>query len=195
MPRKYKHSGITPLVQVDRQELGDCRLSPEEAVIKERESLLTLESKKKIVGQEELEHQERSAGARLSWTEFLRRLLRCNSELQVRDGSKDAIALYARKKAYEYTEADYGAAPPNGEFYRDHKYVSGFEKQDLPEYSHVILDSSMLPVREYRGWRSVLLTLMEHKALDYRKVIKEFHDPSSDSRSGRWMQQTQQYRT
>jgi hypothetical protein len=192
MKKPKKKPVNAPMVETDRYELGDLRLNPEEACARERESLLKLESKKKIQGQDELEDTERSSGHRMAWTEFIHRLQRCNPDLKPRDGSVNSIALYIKKMRHEYLESD--AVPPNGVFFYDHRYVGGFPKEPIPEYSHVTLDTSNLPVREIRGWRSVLLNLMDNRALDYRKAVREFGDPSGDARSGRWMQQTQQYR-
>jgi hypothetical protein len=184
-----------PMVETDIRELGDQRLNPEEACAREREDLLRIEAKKKIWGQAELEDHERSAGPRMPWTELIRKLQRCNHGLQVRDGSANAVALYVRKKPHEFTDADrLGEVPPNGEFYMDHRYVSGFEKHEMPEYSHISLDTSMLPTREYRGWRTVLLALIQAEAITYPSAIREFGDPSGDKRSTRWLEQTRQFR-
>src|ERR1700730_12694506 len=89
------------LVQVDPLELTDKRLSPEEAVIREREALLKQAGKAKIDGQEELEDAERSAGPRMPYQEVLRRLLKCNPNIQIKDGSPGSVALYILKHPSE----------------------------------------------------------------------------------------------
>lgn len=173
------------LIQPDIHELGDKRLNPEEAVIKERNELLGIAAKKKIHGQAELENPERSGGPKMPWQEVLRRIRKCNPEIRAKDGSPGSIALYRPKRPWEYELSDFVEIPPNGLFFRDHKYVGGFEKQPMPEYAHVTLDSSHLPLREVRGWRSVLMALIKAKAVTYEKVCRQFGEPTG-SRSGRW---------
>jgi hypothetical protein len=190
-----------PLVEVDRLELTDKRLNPEEAVIREREELLKMAAKKKIAGQEELENPERSAGPRMSWQEVLRRILICNPQIKVKDGSLGSLALYIRKKPDEIEESDYegylddaGNLRRKSEFFIDHKYVGGFEKEPLPQWSHVLLDSSHLATREIRGWRSVLMRLIKARVISYESAIEQFGNPELDQRSGRWFEQLAKFR-
>ena len=193
--RKFKKSGIAPLVEVDPLELTDKRLNPEEAVIRERQELLKMASKSKISGQEELEDAERACGPRLNWTEVLRRLQKCNPQIQVKDGMPGSVALYLRKKSWEFTESDQlGDQRPKDPFFIDHKYVGGFPKHEMPEYSFVDIDTSHLPTREHRGWRSVLIALIKTGAITYESAIKEFGDPTGDSRSGRWFDQVGKFK-
>lgn len=186
------------LVQTDSAELGDRRLNPEEVVIREREALLREASRSKIHGQEELEDAERSAGPRLYYTEIIRRLRNINSDLQVLEGSPGNVALYKRKHRGEYdgSEVDDKRPAPSGfhaDFFKDHTYVGGMVKDWLPEFSHVILDTSNLPVREYRGWRSVIIGLIKQGVLTYAAAVREFGEPTGP-RAGRWSEQLQPYR-
>lgn len=180
------------LIQIDRNELGDKRLNPEEAVAREREELLKQAAVKKIWRQEELEQAERSCGPRLHWTEILRRLLRINPQLAPRDGLKGHVAIYRRKRQDEYDIAEFDPMQKDS-FFWDHVYVTGMPMGELPEYSHVILDSSNLPVREIRGWRTVLIALIKSGAISYAAAIREFGDPIHDQRSGLWFDQLQKF--
>jgi hypothetical protein len=180
------------LIETDRNQLGDKHLSPEEAVIREREQLLAMEAKKKIWGQAELEDSNRSAGPRLYYTEIIQRLLKLNPSLIIRDGSDNRVAIYRPKwhDEYDWEQFDWHA-PTSWRW--DFEYVTGMEKGYLPQYSHVELDTSNLVKREIRGWRSVLIALIKAKAISYRGAIKEFGDPAEDQRSGRWFEQLIQY--
>jgi hypothetical protein len=180
------------LVQTDKNELGDVRLSPEEAVYREREELLKLASTRKIGGQAELEDAERSAGPRISWQEVIRRLRLCNPKLHFADSQGGAhIAVYRLKNRAEAADHEYD--PEKFDWWNDHIYVTGFPKQDMAEYSHVVLDSSNLPVREIRGWRSVLIALIKASAISHESTLKHFGE-AIGARSGRWHEQLQHFR-
>lgn len=205
MPRKYGSKalkvGKAPLVQTDINELGDKRLNETEVVAREREELLKIESKKKCWRQEELEDIERSGGTRIQPGDFLFRLKKCNPAIQVRDGVKgtpgtaDSVALYVCKKSSEYTEADFrhDEYRPKDEFFVHHKYVGGFPFRPLQEWASVSVDTSHVAVREYRGWRSVLISLIKAGAITYEAAVKEFGDPRFDQRNGLWMEQVYRY--
>lgn len=183
-----------PLVEVDPLELTDKRLNPEESVAKEREELLAIEAKKKIVGQKELEDVERASGPRIQWADLIARLQKLNPNIRVKDGVEGSVALYLKKRPEEYTPADLSRfeVPPNGQFFIDHKYVTGFPKQPLAEWSTVTVDTSHVAHREQRSWRSVLLSFIKQRAFSYRAAIEEFGDPTGDVRAyraGGWFDQ------
>ncbi len=186
-----------PLVVTDNRELGDKHkiLSPQEAVYAKREALLKEASKFKIGGQAELEDPDRSSGPRIPWQQLLMRLQKICPALRAKDGhvdGKDTIALY-----YPKTDAEKindgtmweVATTEKQRFHRDHKYVGGFDKDYLPWYSHVKLDSSHLATREVRGVMTVLLMLVRAKVITPEQVVKEFGDPAADQRSGRYLEQ------
>lgn len=192
----WKKSGA-PLVETDIKNLGDKHkiLSPQEAVAAEREELLKLASVKKIWRQDELENPERSSGPRIHWREFLRRLQKINPKIKAKDShvyDKDTIALYYPKtdaeKINDGTMFEV-AITPTQKFHRDHKYVGGFNKEYLPFYSHVTLDTSHLPVREIRGVMTVLIMLIRAKVCTFEQVKAEFGDPAEDQRSDRFFEQ------
>lgn len=175
------------LIESDRSQLGDTHLSPEEANLRERELLLKMASKKKIQGQAELEDPNRSAGPRMYYTEIIRRLLKLNPELRIEDGKAGSVAIYRPKRHDEYDYEQFDPKAPT-QWRWDFEYVTGFEKDWIPEYPHVLLDSSKLATREVHGWRSTLIALIKARAISYGGAIKEFGDPSGDSRSGRWFE-------
>lgn len=187
------------LWQTDKNELGDKRLSPEETVIREREELLTMASTRKIGGQAELEDPMRAYGPRLQFTEIVSRLRRLNPALKFLEGTAGNLALYLPKKRNEYDEAEHvaydGAGMPKilDPFFWHHKYVGGIPKTELPEYGYVTLDSSNLPVREIRSWRSVLIALIKSGAITYKQAVTEFGE-AVGPRSNRWHEQLRNYR-
>ena len=195
-PRKQKTNWQkigAPYVEVDRLELTDKRLSPEEVVIKTREDILKQESAKRIHGQDDLEKVERSLGPRLNYTEILRKLWEINPDIRVKEGQEGSLALYVEKRRDEYHPSDFDEIPPNGAFHIHHKYVMGLRKEELPEWGHVTIDTSMVAHHEVRGWRSVLIGLIKARVISYRAAIKEFGDPYFDQRSQYWYEQLQKF--
>ena len=207
------------------RQLGDKHLAGDELRAYEEERALNMASKSKIYGQDDLEDEDRSAGPRLYYTEIIRRIRKINSEIKVVGGKQGSVALYRPKNRWEYDESE--RDPERQAWAWDYVYVCGLEIDWLPEYSHVLLDSSHLPTREIHGWRSAIIALVKSGAicvreerivnapiqrngmeweesvkktggivgvirpgaLPYSKAIKEFGDPSSDQRSGRWLEQ------
>lgn len=182
-----------PMVETDIHELGDKRLNPEEGVIKEREALLTKASKYRIYGQDELEDPDRALGPKLSYTEVISRIRRAQPQLKAIDGSPGNIALYFPRNPKDYAatcqEWDWEHDSLKDPFFRYNRYVGGFPKHELPEYSTVDIDTSLLPTREKRGWRSVLITLVKQGVMSYGEAIAEFGDVGTDRRGWRWNEQ------
>jgi hypothetical protein len=167
------------LWQTDINELGDKRLNEKESVIRLREECLAEASVCKIDGQDELEKAERSAGPRMYYTEIISRIRKENPQFYVKDGIPGNVALYATVM--------------NEEGIPEERYVGGIPKEWLPEYSHVILDSSHLPIREIRGWRSVIIALVKSGVLTYKQAVNQFGE-ATGSRSTRWHQQLHKYK-
>jgi hypothetical protein len=167
-------------------------LDPEESLAKLKEENEAIYDKRKIAGQKELEDQERSAGPRISFSEFLSRLKKLNSQLIVRDGLPGHVALYAPRshKELETTERDV----ERDIFFYHHKYVSGFPIEAMPEYAHIIVDEKGLPKREYRGWRSVLMSLIKQDVIRYEAAVDEFGE-ATGQRSHRWHEELRNYRS
>ena len=148
--------------------------------------------KHRIWGQDELEDSGRTGGARLYYTEVIRRIWNINLSIMIRDGSDGQVAIYRPKRRDEYDWEQFD--PKVGRDWRwDHEYVTGMPKAWLPEYSGITLDSSNLPTREFRGWRSVLIALINARAISYRGAIEEFGDPSGDRRSSLWFKQLKRF--
>jgi hypothetical protein len=123
------------------------------------------------------------------------RLWQCNPKIRVKEGSAGSVALYILKHPSEVETAEQiGEQRPKDDFFIFHKYVGGFEKKPMPEWSHVTLDTSGLPVREVRGWRSVLMRLIKSRVIAYRSAVEQFGNPETDQRSGRWFEQLAKFK-
>jgi hypothetical protein len=182
------------LIQPDRHELGDKRLDPAENVAKQREELLAMAAKHKLGKQDELEDPERAKGPRLHCNDIIRRLLKVIPTLRVKDGSPGNVALYIHRNPAEVEDAINSWEFGKNTFFLYHKYVGGLPNAQIPEFSTIDIDSSHLPTREHRGWRSVLITLLKQGIVSYNALIKEFGDVGTDRRGWRWNEQTQKWR-
>jgi hypothetical protein len=172
-------------------QLGDQALDPEEALIRLKEENDAMLSNRRLHRQGELSDPSRSAGPRLSWNELIYRLSKCNPALLFKDGSSGNIAVYAPRSRRERDEHEYDPSKPD--WYNDHKYVGGFAKDWLPEYSHIITNERKLPTREYRGWRSILLTLLKAKAITLESADHYFGH-ATGQRAWSWNQQLKEIR-
>ena len=182
-----------PYVETDKRMLGDSHLDPAENVIKQREELLTKAGKFRIYGQDELEDPERAFGPHLQYTELISKLRKVAPKLKAIDGSPGNIALYFPRSAKDYADTlrewDWEHDNKRDPFFRRMRYVGGFPKHSLPEYSTVDIDTSMLPTREKRGWRSVLITLIKQGVLSFNEAVSQFGDVGMDRRGWRWNEQ------
>ena len=173
--------------------LGDAHLDPKEGVIREREKCLKDASKFRLFGQDELENPERALGPRLQYTQLISRLKLIAPELRALDGSEGNIALYFPRTARDYADTlrewDYTQIGKDDKFFQAYRYVGGFPKQEIPEYSTVDIDTSLLPTRERRGWRSVLITLVKQGVITYSDAVAQFGDVGTDKRGWRWSEQ------
>ena len=184
------------LIQPDRNELGDRRLDPKEGVAKQREKCIAQAGLKRLEGQDDLEDPSRTLGPRIQFSDFVTRLKRIIPSLTVRDGSPGSVALYAPMnkqeledsvRAWQYDTKDL--------FFRSNKYVGGFPKQPMHEYSGLDLEEyTRLANKEIRGWRTVLIMLLEQGLVSYRQLVAEFGDVGLDRRGWRWREATQKWR-
>ncbi len=170
------------LIQVDRNELGDRRLNAVEAVARAKEENKRLAAANKIPDQDVLEDKKKALGYPLSPNELIRRIQKLNPKIIVEPGgARNAVAVRVAKKN------------ENGEV--EKVYVTGFYiDQPMPEFSAVVVDSRGLPVRELRGWRTVLLALVRQKLLTLKQVELTFGNANGE-RSVLWNKQTQTERT
>lgn len=182
------------LIQPDRNELGDKRLDPAETVAKKRQECLDMAAKKRLPHQEDLEDQTRALGPRLQFAEMVAKLKRIVPAMVVKDGLPGNVALYFPRNRKELEEATLAWQNDKDTFFLSYKYVGGFPKTELQEFSTVDVDNAMLATREHRGWRTVVLTLIKQGVVSYNAVVREFGDVGSDQRGWRWREQLRPWR-
>jgi hypothetical protein len=149
-------------------------ISPAEATKKAFEDTAKLAAKNKHPDQALLENRDMARGFEMEASELITRIPKLNPQIQVRKGGvKNAVAVYTRVPVSE--------ANPLGL-----KYTTGFYIDNrLPEYSSVLNDQFGVAHKEVRGWRTVLMALIEAGALDRKKVDALF-GPALGQRTDLW---------
>jgi hypothetical protein len=66
------------------------------------------------------------------------------------------------------------------------KFICAFDKGPLPEFSHITTDERDLPIKEMRGWRTVLTRLMQAKVITWAQVVYGFGDGIDHAAADRW---------
>ena len=67
------------------------------------------------------------------------------------------------------------------------RYLSGFGKAWLTEFSFCLTDERNLPTEHVKGWRTVLVELLCKGAITWKQVMAEFGDPKDGWNEERWM--------
>lgn len=148
-------------------------ISPGEAIVKAKEDTKKLASKNHIPDQDLLANHDMARGVELEANELIRRLQLLDPKILVQKGGiEGAVAV-----RYPLKDEETGEIKP--------QYVTGFYLQKLPEYSSVTLDNMGVAHREIRGWRSVLMALIQRGILDPKKVELLF-GPALGQRTGLW---------
>lgn len=167
------------LVKDDSALLGDKYLNEVEGLAKIKEENKVLTDKNRIPDQEILEDKRAAVGLTMEPSELINRIQRLNPKILVElGGVKNAVAVRYVKKSEETG--------------KDEKvYVTGFyTDHPLLEFSYVLVDNKGLPVREMRGWRSVLLALIRQKLLTMKQIELIF-GKANGQRAILWDKQTQ----
>jgi hypothetical protein len=165
------------LVKADKSMLGDKYLRDREAVAKVKEENAAAAAQNKIPDQDILEKREMAMGLMLQPNELIRRLEKLNPKIIIEAGGvRNAVAVRYPKPQEDGTI--------------EKAYVTGFYVDaPLPEFSSVIVDSKGLPVRELRGWRSVLLALYRQKIVTLKQLELSF-GKAQGQRAILWDKQT-----
>jgi hypothetical protein len=160
------------LIAPDGSELGDKRLNEEESLSKLKEKNLQLASKFKIPDQATLENTEMAQGHPMPYQDLIFLLKKMCPTLVIEDGGMaNAVAVRIPGMLEDGT---FGK-----------RYVTGFYKEVLPEFSSVSTDTKGLPVREHRGWRTVVLACIKQGVVSYKDAVYLFGEPNG-VRGGRW---------
>jgi hypothetical protein len=162
----------SPIVITDSQELGQKRLDALDNLQKLKEENIRMAAKFKLPGQAMLENAEIAVGKPMAWQDLVRLLQKMNPDIKCVDGGM-ANAIAVRFPAMQ-EDGVFGL-----------KYVTGFYKEVLPEFSHISTDIHGLAVRENRGWRTVVLACIRQGIVSYRDAVDVFGEPDG-VRGGRW---------
>jgi hypothetical protein len=172
----------SPVVITDSAELTDNRLNEVEALAKLKEENRDLASRFQKPDQAILSNKDMAQGSPMEWRHLVYLLQKLCPSLIIKDGGvKDAIQV---------------RYPDSAEMYREDggtRYVTGFYKQVLPEFSWETLDEHGLPTKEIRGWRTVIKPLIMQRIVSYKAAVELFGEPHGQ-RSGRWKQTLQKYK-
>jgi hypothetical protein len=168
------------LIQMDRNELGDKRLDPKENLAKLKEENRKLAAKSKIKDQSLLENKDMAIGSPMDWHDLVRLLTKMNPALIIEDGGvRNALAV---RYPGHLEDGTYGK-----------RYITGFYKEVLPEFSCILSDERGRATRECRGWRTVLVPLIRQGIISYKNAVDVFGEPNGQ-RSGRWKELLQRER-
>ena len=153
------------LIQTDKNELGDKRLDPTENLAKLKEENAQLTAKSKIKDQSLLENKDMAIGSPMEWSGLVYLLKKMNTQIIIEDGGvRNALAVrYPGKLA-------------DGTFGK--RYVTGFYKEVMPEFSCILSDERGRATRECRGWRTVVLALIRQGIIRYKDAVETFGNPT-----------------
>lgn len=159
---------------IDTRDLNS--ISPAEAVAKAKEDTLKQASVNHIPDQKILENQDMARGRELDPAELITKIQKLNPAIVImKGGVRNAVAVYIADRANE----------------SGLRYVSGFYIDNrLPEYSSVTTDQFGVAHKEIRGWRTVLLALINAGALSREKVDLTF-GPAAGQRDLLWYRSLQ----
>lgn len=152
------------------------RLSAEEQLLKSFEETDKMLQVYRLDDHEELKNAEKRLGKPMSHTDLIRKVTRLNPAIWEEDSINDrnVVGFYTSRNGVK-------------------TYLVAFEKGHLPEFSFILVDAADLPVKEKRGWRTVLLRLLAKNALTWAQVLEVFGD-AHNLNSERWRKATQKYR-
>lgn len=166
------------LFEINRDKLGDKLLSKEEALLKSFEETDRKLEKFRLDDHEDLKNMEKRLGRPMHSNQLIYYVTRTNPHVWAEDSINDSnCANFYMAKDGKKTCC-----------------VAAFEKGFLSEFSFILVDTADLPVKEKRGWRTVLLRLLAAGALTWAQVLEVFGDAHGVN-SERWRRYTQRYRT
>jgi hypothetical protein len=173
-------------------QLGDKHLNPEEEVIRQREDLRHDISGREAYGQKDIEKAERSEGPRLYYSTLLKKMKNIYPHFLIKDGIPGNVAVYRPKTKDEIERDGYDMIFP--QWRNEHKYVTGFPKEWIPEWGHYVNDTDGIALREDpRGWRTVHIAMVKQRLVTYAASIAEFGEPIHDQRSKYFFEQLAPY--
>lgn len=151
--------------------LGDKLLSKQEQLQRLKEDTDKQLETQRFPDQEAFKDVERRMGKVMLHTQLFEKVRQLNSRIAMETSNNDS------------TVAGFYQMLPAG----DKKFICAFHKGWMPEFSIISVDERNLPKSERRGWRTVLLRLIQAKCLTYQQVIETFgHVEAQDERGKYW---------
>jgi len=166
------------LILPDSTHLGDKKLSAEEKLKQSFEQTDHMLDRYRLDDHETLKDQAARMGTPMHHNELIRKVTALNASVWAEDSLTNPTTVIGF-----YTKLPDGSK----------KYLGSFEKGFLPEFSYVLVDAADLPIKEKRGWRTVLLRLLKQGVLSWGQIKAAFGDSMHVS-SERWRRETQKYR-
>jgi hypothetical protein len=172
------------LVQTEKWKLGDGLLDFKQQSHKLKEENEALAAPQRERDQAELANQAMRSGQQLHSSEFIYRIHKLNPLIVVFRGRFEGfLTLYIPNADCE-----------NGLHYLQAAFYAGW----MPEHTYVTLDDHQLikTVQEggiHRGWRTILLRLLQAGVVTWQQVMDEFGDATGLAAT-RWHKDTQRFR-
>ena len=154
------------------------KLSPQEQLQRSYESTDASLERFRLSDHINLKDAEKRMGTPLMHSELIRRVEKLThkrvwAEDSLRDSS--VVGFYTVDKG-------------------EKKYICAFDKGPMPEYSFILTDNADLPIKEKRGWRTVLTRLLQSGALTWDQVVYGFGTGLHHQASQRWDFNTRDFR-
>ena len=137
----------------------------------------------------ELKNQTKRTGQMLYHTDLIRRIEKITHRKVWAEDSKNDRTVCG----FYTTGLD---SNPLSDTYRKpvKKFICAFDKGPLPEFSHIITDERDLPIKEKRGWRTVLTRLLQANVITWPQVKYGFGDGQDHAAADRWNAHTRESR-
>lgn len=165
------------LIVSDANQLGDGKLSTHEQLLKKFEDTDVMLNRYRFDDHDHLKDVEARLGQQMTHTDLVYKVTKLNPRIWAEDSinDKNVVGFYT-------LDAE-----------GNKKYLVAFEKGFLPEFSYILTDAADLPIKEKRGWRTVLVRLLKSKVLTWKQIMLIFGDTHGKA-SRRWEIETQRYR-
>lgn len=159
------------LIDPQGRKLGDKSLSKQEQLQRLKENTNEQLESRRFPDQKAFKDAERRMGRPMLHTQLFDKVHQLSSRIVMETSNNDS------------TVAGFYQMLPDG----SKKFICAFHMGWMPEFSIITVDERNLPKGERRGWRTVLLRLIQAKCLTYQQVIETFgYVEAQDVRGKYW---------
>lgn len=154
------------------------RLSPQEQLLRNYQDTDRQLERYRLSDHDDLKNAAKRLGSPLSHTDLIRRVEKItHRRVWAEDSNFDSnvVGFYHVKNGVK-------------------SFVCAFDKGPLPEFSIIVTDNADLPIKEKRGWRTVLTRLLHARAISWSEVVYGFGDGMYHAASNRWNANTSKFR-